>query len=350
MAYVTTIGMDYANGKYIAYVQVLNFANIAKAESMDIGKSVPAWIGKGEGKTASEALTSIYPTSQLQLFWGHVKAIILSENLLKQGISETFDALNRYREIRYNILLYGTREPFTELLSQKSILNFSPIDSLLTKPEKSYAQKSLIPPQYSFKYKAHENEPGNSAMLPSLALNRQAWKEDREEKSEFQIDGAYFLNKGKYSHWLSDKDLLGARWIHGKLVISSINVPNDDHPVAVLKMKDPKLRIYPVIKGNGFHFDIQLKLKAEFAEVIEKLPEQEIQKAAEQAVQNEIRMTYQKGIESKCDVYQLSEALYRNHPKAWKQHFQDGDFQLRMDSLQEINVEVHIQHTGKYKK
>lgn len=74
IAYVTAIGFDYENGKYISYVQVLNFTNIAKGEKTEVGKNVPTWIGKGEGITVTESLSNIYSTSQLRIFWGHVKA------------------------------------------------------------------------------------------------------------------------------------------------------------------------------------------------------------------------------------------------------------------------------------
>ncbi|SFK13254.1 hypothetical protein SAMN05518846_1099 [Brevibacillus centrosporus] len=48
LAYVTALGVDYVNGKYVSYVQVLNFSNIARSVDSVLGKPVPIWIGVGD--------------------------------------------------------------------------------------------------------------------------------------------------------------------------------------------------------------------------------------------------------------------------------------------------------------
>ena len=86
MDYATAIGVDYQDGKYITYVQFLNFSIVGRNENVQVGKAFPNWIARGEGETLSQSLSSIYATSQMRVFWGHVKAIVCSESLLKHGI------------------------------------------------------------------------------------------------------------------------------------------------------------------------------------------------------------------------------------------------------------------------
>ncbi|RIE05336.1 Ger(x)C family spore germination protein [Cohnella faecalis] len=75
------------------YMQVLNFTNVAKTENAELGKSIPIWVGKSTGKTLAEALGKIKETSQKSVYWGHVKVIVLTEDVLKRPINEVIEAI-----------------------------------------------------------------------------------------------------------------------------------------------------------------------------------------------------------------------------------------------------------------
>ncbi|WP_256865256.1 Ger(x)C family spore germination protein [Paenibacillus sp. 32352] len=351
MAYVTALGLDYKDGKYISHVQILNFAGVAKVESTEIGKNIPIWVGKGEGTTVTESFNSIYATSQIRVFWGHVKALIISENLLKHGdkIKEAYDMLNRYREVRYNILLYGTNEPLEEVLYQKSILNFSPLDSIMDTPSQTFSQRSFIVPQYGYKFIAHINEPGNPGFLPSLSIDRQSWQEDNKPKSLLKINGAYFFREGDMIGWLSENDLTGYRWLQRKLERSPINIPDDKNPKAAVVMLNPKAKIQSVFQNGKPKFNISVKIESYIDEMITDISEQELEEQAAKVIKKEIRCSFTKGIEKKLDVLRLDEALYRSNPKEWREAHQNKEFILDEQSLNRIDVTVKLLHTGKYK-
>lgn len=349
LAYVTAIGLDYENGHYIAYTQILNFSNVAKNENVNLGKPVPIWIGKGEGKTITESFSSIYATSQLRLFWGHVKVIICSERMLKRGISEAYDMMNRYREIRYNTLLYGTKEKLTDLLAQKSLFNMSPLETVAYTPEQIYSQRSFILPVYGYKVMEKLNEPSQPVLLPSLALNKETWREDKTKKPMFQVDGAFYFKNGAVSGWLSEDDLRGARWLQKKLQRSPINIPDNNKPSAALIMGQPKHRIKPVINNGKVQYNITLSMKGYVDEMGDDISEDKMEEEAAKVIQKEVRDTYNKGVAQKSDVLHLEDTLYRNHHKEWRTYVKDKPFALTEDTLGEIDVKVKVVHTGKYK-
>lgn len=351
MAYVTAFGLDYADGKYIAYVQVLNFSNVARSETTEVGKNVPVWIGKGEGTTVTEAMNSIYATSQLRLFWGHLKAIVFSERLIKKGgkVSEAYDMVNRYREIRYNVLMYGTKEELRDIFAQKSMLNFSPLDTLMDTPSHSYDQRSYIYPSYGYKVIAQYNEPAMSAMMPSLSIRKQSWSEDLKPKPMFRIDGAYFFHGKTMSGWMSESDLEGARWLEKKLVRSPVYVPDQSEPAAALVLIRPKPRIRVNIEGDRVYYGISVHIEAYVNELIRDLPVEELERMAAHVVEEQIRSTFEKGLVLRTDVLRLGEQLYRDHPRAWRKLAQGREFALDRNSLRDIKVKVDIIHSGKYK-
>lgn len=350
MAYATALGFDFADGKIVSYVQVLNFANVAKGEMSQVGKAVPVWVGKGEGITITESLTDIYSTSQIRVFWGHIKAIVCTENFMQEGkrIKEAYDMVNRYREIRYNVLLYGTKDNLRDIFIQKSLLNFSPIDTVMTTPSQIYTQRSFILPVYGFKLIAQFNEAGSPTMLPSITVAKGDWTEDQKPKSMLRINGAYFFRKLDMIGWLSENDLEGYRWLQQKLERSPINVPNDSNPAVALVLTKPRFKVTTVFDGE-VKYNIKVKLKAYLDEMTRDITEQEIEDQAAQVIREQIMTTYKKGLRIKADIFKLDEVLYRNHPKVWREHHVRGAFLLKPESINEIDVKVSLLHTGKYK-
>ncbi|NWL88082.1 Ger(x)C family spore germination protein [Paenibacillus sp. 79R4] len=351
MAYVTAIGFDYKDGKYVTYVQVLNFANVAKSETNLSGKNVPTWIGKGEGSTVTQSLNSIYSTAQLRVFWGHVKAIVFSDEFLKDGerIRSSYDFVNRYREIRYNIPVYGTRESMRDIFAMKSNLNISPLQTLMESPEMTYSQRSSIMPLHGYKLVALINEPAGAPLLPSLAIDHQAWTEDTDQKPMFKIDGAYFFKGTVAKDWFSEDDLQGYRWMQKKLQRSIIDIPNDIEPEAAIVLENPKSEVHHVVRNGHVNFTIKLKLNAYVDELRRNLKKQEIEQMAAQAIEKQIRHTFMKGVARKVDIFNLTECLYRENPKKWRELESEGGFMIDKESLVNVKVHVKLQHSGKYK-
>lgn len=351
MAYVTALGLDYEDGKYVTYVQVLNFTNVAKGEKTEVGKNVPTWIGRGEGVTLTESFNSIYATAQLRVFWGHVKAIVATERFLRNGqrFTEAYDKINRTREIRYNVLVYGTKESMRDVFSQKSNLNMSPLETLLDTPRQAYSQRSHILPRYGFKLIAQFREPEGTTLVPSIALDKHAWTEDKTPKSMFKINGVYFYHKRQYQGWLPEHDMEGYRWVQESLEESPIDIKNNNSPAAAISLLKPKARIQVVPQNGNAVFNLKVSMQAYVSELVSDLSKKEIERLAAQAVEKQIRATYEKGVTIKADIFNLSNRLYRDHPKLWRDLHKKEDFILDKASLNRIVVKVNLKHTGKYK-
>lgn len=350
MAYVTAIGLDYEDGKYKSYIQVLNFSNIAQTQNAQVGKAVPIWIGTGEGKTVTESLSTIYSTAQRRVFWGHMKAVVCSERLLKHGMGQVFDMLNRYREIRYNVLLYGTRDPIQNILTEKSILNFSPLESVLESPQQIYTQRSFILPIYEFKILSMLNEPSGTAILPSLTIDRNDWYEDKKDHPMLRVNGAYFFDNKDFRGWLSEDDLKGTRWIQLQLEESPINIPDSKNPVAGLILMKPHFVVEPKLEQGKVHFNIRIGLKSYVNLLIKELPESTLENMASELVKNEVIDSFKKGIALKCDVLMLEDKLYRKYPDKWRELSKQSDFILTEDMLKNVDVTVTMVNSGKYKQ
>lgn len=349
LAYITALGLDYVNEEYVIYAQVLNFSNVAKSESSEAGKPVPVWVGRGNGSTWSEALISLHKASQNPLYWGQIKAIVCSEEVLKQGVELAYETMNRYREIRYNIYIFATNEPLEKLLVQKAILNMSPIDTLLITPEQSYKLRSYILPKDGFRIISEINEPGASTRFPSIVINKNLWYEDEQKKPMLQINGAYYYEKNHYIGWLSESDLAGVRWSDRNFGRSPLTIPNKEDPVATLILENPHYKRELRMHDGNPEYTIQLELTGYVHGLIQTTPVEEMKTMAEDAVRKEILTSYKKGFEKKIDVFKLQHMLYLNHPQAFKKLSEDNRFFLTEDSLSKVDVQIKLIHSGRYK-
>jgi len=349
------MGVDYQDEKFIVHIQILNFSNIAKTEQSKIGINVPTWIGKGEGRTIVDALDQIVITSEMNLFFGHLKTVVCSERLLEHvhKVAEVYDALNRQSEVRYNVWVFGTKEKMTDLFSQKSVLNLSPIDSVLLQLDQAYQQGSYVQPLYGFKAIAHIHEPGRSTLLPSISLTSRIWKEDRKTKSMFIVDGIYVIGneaKPQYRGKIHVNHMLGSRWLQRNLNITPIIIPDERAPKAAMYLRRPNYKIkWQGIKGDYATYTIKVKVKGYVSQIMHNVSIEEIEKQAEETVEREIRETYRYALERGIDIYSLNSVLYRKHPDRWRKLQEGGGLGLSEHSLQHVEVKVDLIHTGKYK-
>jgi len=71
---------------------------------------------------------------------------------------------------------------------------------------------------------------------------------------------------------------------------------------------------------------------------------------AEQTIKQQVKETYLHGVESNIDIYRLSEMLYRKNVQAWKNAEQNGKVPLTEDSIQKLDVQLHLIHGEKNRK
>ncbi|MCC3375346.1 Ger(x)C family spore germination protein [Cohnella sp. REN36] len=349
LAYVTALGVDFVEGQYIAYVQVLNFANVARTENSQLGKEIPIWVGKGVGETVSGAVSDVSVISQLRLFWGHLKAVVLTENVMRKGVVDTYNALNRYREIRYNVLVYGTKENLRDVLIQKSLLNLSPLDTIMFTAAQLNSQRSFILSVTGNRAVANLNEPAHASMLPSLALARHSWTEDTKDKSMFRVSGAYFFENHQMRSWMSVYDLLGIRWSESKLQRTPVRLPMSGPPTSVVVLSNPRMTIRPVSAGGDVRFDLSVKVHGYVNELIKNNSMTTLERQAGEVIRGEILETYEKAYKLRCDPFNLRETLYRRQPRLFRKLYKGDPFFLRPDAIRDIKVRVHLSSTGKYK-
>ncbi|MFC0212872.1 Ger(x)C family spore germination protein [Paenibacillus chartarius] len=347
--YITSIGFDYVDNQYVAYVQLIDFSSVAKMESGKPNQPVPVWIGKGKGDTAISAVNDIYPTSQLRLFYGQINSIVMSENVLKKGLKDVDELQHRYYEMRYTPWVFGTRESLDKIFAATPFFNLSPFMSVLHQPQEGYKQKSTIQPLRSREFVSNIQEPGMAALLPSLSITNRAWLKDEHPHAMLEMDGVFVFQDGKYEGWAAEKAVPGLRWVNPKTNRSPLILRQNGEPQAALSLEKPKVDIVPNIQGKEVSYTVDVKLSGYISEIMQPMSEQLMEEKAAKQIQEEIKKTFVNGLDMKSDLLQLGHALYRQKNKDWKRLYSEKELILTPDSLKDIKVSVQLNHAGKLK-
>ncbi|MCD1257424.1 Ger(x)C family spore germination protein [Paenibacillus athensensis] len=349
MNYVTSIGFDYADNEYRVYVQMLDFISVAKVESGKPSQHVPVWVGTGKGATVIEAVNDLYQTSQVRVFYGQVSSIVVSERVMNKGLRDIQELQNRYYELRFTPWVFGTTMPIDKLFAVTPLFHLSPIISLLHQPMESYRQKSTITPITSREFITNYNEPDQVVLLPSIRATAERWKQDTSPHEVLDINGAFVYQDGQYQGWLSERKLIGLRWIDPKTSRSPLVVYRDGQPEAAVSLEAPKIQIRPIVKGNSAAYEVSVKLSGNISDIVRAIKETELEAEVAARVRNEIRETFVNGLQINSDLLQLQHTLYRTNNKEWKRLKREGNLKLMPDSLADIRVDVQLNNAGKLK-
>ncbi|WP_226617635.1 Ger(x)C family spore germination protein [Cytobacillus firmus] len=336
--YATAIGVDYKDGKYHTYIQMVDLMKVAKTEG---GDTSPAkmWVSEAEGETFNSAFFEVYNTAQARTIWAHVTAIVLSESALEQGFHEILDGLTRYHEFRLTPWVYGTKEPIKDILSTLGFFGQTTLDTILHAPESVFQQSSKLRPIQFFKLAKQIYEPAFTAYVPSLSINASQWEENKKKEPKLALNGAFFIKNKNFKGFYPYDVLKGIRWVIPKMERIQVLVPNEDDPEFLPVFDDPKA----MYRARDGRIDIEVEAKGYITNRDNNKTTnlKQMEELTEAAIKNEIQKLFDLGIKENTDFLNLEHTLYRDNWQEWKKNKH-----LTQDSLKSIIVDVEIIHSG----
>lgn len=342
MYYIHGLGVDYKEGQYEIYTQVVAFTNIAKSEQPN-PDATQAEVGVAKGRTFDEAFFNLYQSMDERFFLGHLKYVIFSENIAKENkVEPIIDSFIRYRELRYTTWAYITNSPLKEALLITPIINKSITLSKLSDPLSSYNQSSRIRPIQFRDLMIQLNEPSHEAKIPLVEISENWSKEDGPDPV-YSFKGLSILGKNSgFKGNLVGDDINGVQWLINKTNRSDITVKTEEFEelYTTTTVDEVRSEIKPIVSEDHVQFDIQVQLAVQTNEMLNEHKMNLLKSKIEQQVKKEIEQTYKASLQFDTDIYRLSEVLYRKELKTWKRYEQDGKIPLDESSIRKVDVEL----------
>lgn len=348
MFYVHAVGVDFVDGEYVVYLQIINFSNVAKSEqaTREENQSV---VNSAKGKSVDEAIFKLYNSIDEKVYWGHLSFIIFTEEALKQGtLNSALNLLTRYVDTRYNVWVYSTKSSLNELLNIPTLLKRAITLTKAADPLNSYEKNSYIAPVNMRKLILKLNEPCYETYIPFLKIN-DGWKSLTDSAKSIEIEGVTLINHKTYKGSLEGEKIKGLQWMTNETKRSGLvtEIPNKENEYMTIVITGYQVKVEPIVKNGHVKFDINIQCNAFLNAFSDSVTPEIVKKGVEKQIKKEILTTYTEALEMDIDIYRFSEKLYRKDLKAWKKLSSNGKLNLTEDSIGNIHITVNKVASGR---
>ncbi|MEV5026017.1 Ger(x)C family spore germination protein [Paenibacillus sp. LPE1-1-1.1] len=344
VSYISSLGIDYSEGHYVLYAQMIKFGLIAKTEAVQPDPN-PVWIGKGEGDSILLALNDLTQAGQAILSLEHLKTVIVQERAMFK-MRDIMDGLNRQRASRYTSLVFGTRGPIDTILTTDTFFDQSPLNSIMYSPGPLNSQRSFIRPYATQLAVQTLKEPAMTTTLPALTANKDYWKRKKQPLTIQLYDGIFVYREMEYLGFMTESDASGLRWVNPVFqhYLTEATGKKGSATVAVVSSKS---RVHASFKDGEAGFLLKVSMNGDVAEMQGIMSEAELVASIEDRVEHQIGETYRKGQSNGMDLFQLEHHLYRYHTAYWKQNCKGGKWKPKPNQLK-IEVKFNLIHSGNF--
>jgi len=339
MLYVNGVGIDYKDGKYDVYAQFANFANLGKTEqpSSDV---IQAEVGHAQGDTMDEAIHELYHSVDQKVYWGHFSYLVVSEDAMKNGkLSPVIDTFIRFKETRYHVWVYTTKDPVEDVLLVRAVLNRAITLSKLGDPVNSFEQESFVEPVDIRNLIIGLDEPSHEAMIPLISIEEN-WQSEKEPIKAPILSGVGVVTPDNFKGFITGDKARGIQWMSNETNRGQITFKLDGGDYFTMVIDNLKVKIEPIVSKGDVVFDIDIKLDATVSTIGENVTTDIMQKEIKKEVEKEIMATYEEALKNDIDIYHFSEKLYRKDVKEWKKHQKDGELELTKESIRNLKVNI----------
>ena len=352
------LGIDKVEDEYQVTAQVVVPSEIAMKSST--GRS-PVTLFQAKGETVYEALRKLTKNSPRKIYPGHLRMLVIGEDLAEEGIGESLELMSRDWEIRSDFYVVIAKDMTAEeVLNVTTTLEAIPANKMfntLKASEKAWAATHGV---ILDELITDLTDEGKEAVLTGILVtgNQEIGTSKQNVESitpEARIvyDQLAVFKKDKLVGWLTERESKGYNGIVNKVqnTVTPISCPEEGKATIEIIQLDSKMK-GKINKGKP-EVDVNIKVKGNIGEVecqinlTEQKSIVELEKITEKKLEETINMTIesvQKQYES--DIFGFGEAIHRSNPKEWKkikEQWRDEGFS---ELSANVKVDVKLQHTG----
>lgn len=357
LAITTSLGIDKEDDKYQISLMIAN-AKSAQISAKE-GQSQTTVL-QGEGNTLIEALENIDLKSPKQIYINHLSAIVISDEVAKEGINKVSDFLLREPESRKKFYLLVTKdEKASDVLKILTPLESLPSQSIASNIQEAKEYQSITNDMIYSIFINNVIERGIHPVLTSISIEGKKKDGEKYENLE-QSQPEAVLRLGPLGIFKDDRlvgfanreESEGTNIILNKVNKSTIQVKCDKSYI-VSHIEAPKTNIKVSLKDNKPHVELNVKAEGAIAEVDcdKNLMDPNVIHDIEKDMEKQLKKTIQKSLKMaqkkyKTDIFGFGLAFYHNYPKYYKKVEKGWDQKVFSKLDVKVNVSLDIETKG----
>ncbi|MGG1517020.1 Ger(x)C family spore germination protein [Paenibacillus oryzisoli] len=358
LAIAVGMGFDKKEDGIQVTVQIVNPGEVASKRGAP-GFTTPVSSFKTTSRTIFEALRKLTTQSPRKIYSSHLRVLVISEELARDGIMPILDGISRNHEMRADFYIMVAREATAE-----NVLN------TLTSIEKIPANKLFSTLEMSAKVWAPTVEvrlaklindlqtEGKDPVLSGVVIKGDPSKGVKKSNvsriaaaTVLENSGLAVFKNDKLIGWLNERESKGYNYVIDNVVRTAGEISCPSGGVIAIEVVRTKTKMRGVVVNNEPRILLDVFLDENVGEVqckIDLMEPQtiaELEQIAEREVNNIIESVLQKARTFKVDIFGFGDAIYRANPKYWNEHhqsWQEQFFNLPVD----VHTKVKIRRVG----
>lgn len=345
--------------EFLVTLQIINSGEVGT--QMAGGSGTPVTVRSQKAATLYEATRKASTMIPRRLYISHLRVLVISEEIAKDGISDILDFISRDRDFRsdfYVIVAKESKASHTlEILTSMEKIPADQLHTSLETSQKVWAETVNVSFKDLIKNATVE---GDSIVLSGIEIkgDYQEGKtmkntESSDSAARFAYSGIALFDKFKLIGWLKEEEGKGYSYITDRITstVEYINCPDGGKMLIEILHSKTKLKS-KIKKGNKPKIIINSNNSAFIGEStcamdltnpktirkVETLFEKEIQSIINKSIAK-VQEKYQ------ADIFGFGQEIHISHPKAWRKLKDDWSTEFSQLDV-EVNVNITIKNTG----
>lgn len=363
---VTLMGIDSSDGQIKVVIHEMTQQKISSDSGMGTdGGGSQIKLHESTAPTISEAIDKISASNFRRTYFGHLSAVIVSEELASTvGLDTIIDYFERNPEIRHTMwILIAKKGQFNRIFNIST--NIEPgvdtgkiITGLIRNRPTLFSITNTLNDFLTLFWETG-SEPYTSGIhlieIPADKENQDGGTKTGEmNKYDLLIESTAVFKKDKLIGWLDNEESMGLQWAEGRAKEGELIVKFNNRDVALMVVRSSS-SIKPSITDGKMMIDIHVNVMSDVTEsqinVDYELEEtvNRLQELQAEEIKKQILAAFNKSKSLKSDVFGFGNYFFGKYPDYWKTAGANW-YDHYGDIVVNIDVDSKVNHIGLNRK
>nr|WP_269453476.1 Ger(x)C family spore germination protein [Paenibacillus swuensis] len=344
--------------KYRLYIEIIRTAEFVSDKRLGSARS---YVVEEEVNTVADGVTVLNKKLNKHIEFSHLQLLVIDQELLRKGDLSYLDFIERYREVRNNILMVGAEQGKVKAVMSTVTPDLSvstyKIREQLQEYYRDYGGTYPIKLQH---FVRDLGESGRSPIMPMVTIADETEKGTSIEAAKqievndvVEIAGMGVFRKGKLAGILNNEETRDAMLTHRQFKESAMEMPCGKGKYVSLYLQHQDGNIHVEMRRGEPHLFVDLDLTARLdesqckgyfdgsSEDFEKIEEQ-----GEKVITARIKKVIQKvQRDFKADMFGFGSNLRERDNKSYKKIKNEWNEQFAAADL-EVKVRLNLRRAG----
>lgn len=357
LAIATAISIDKSDDKFHVAAQVV----LPTELSMNGGTgSSPVTLYEATGESVNEAIRKLTKVSPRFIYLGHLRIVVISEEIAKEGIGTIVDFLSRGWELRSDYYLIVSKESNAkEILNVQTALEKIPGNELFNILHTSEAHNASTIAVTFFNLKTNMQRVGKEGVLTGVQILGEPSEgsskgniETIVPKARIEFEELAVFKEDKLVGWLNEKESRGYNGVINqvKSSIGLISCPEGGNISVQVKKFNSKMKSKKISNNPGIELKVDIVANLGEISCDIDLTKQETVKMLEKEFNKLVKGDMQKTIEVvqrkyQSDIFGFGATIYKQSPEEWKKLKENWE-EVFVELPVNIKVNTQLSHFG----